>query len=53
MRIIRSYVVLDQRRAAEGGAGRGAEGFPPESDNGGHLLALAGELRITAEGSGQ
>ncbi|MBB3978636.1 cytochrome c-type biogenesis protein CcmH [Rhizobium azooxidifex] len=53
MRIIRSYVVLDQRRAAEEALAVALKSFPPESDNGRQLLALAGELRITAEGSGQ
>ncbi|MCV3738595.1 c-type cytochrome biogenesis protein CcmI [Rhizobium sp. TRM96647] len=53
MRIIRSYVVLDQRRAAEEALALALKSFPPESDNGRQLLALAGELRITAGGDGQ
>ncbi len=53
MRIIRSYVVLDQRQAAEAALATALKRFPPESDNGRQLLALAGELQITAEGSGQ
>ena len=53
MRIIRSYVVLDQRQAAEAALATALKRFPPESDNGRQLLTLAGELQITAEGSGQ
>lgn len=53
MRIIRSYVVLDQRRAAEEALALALKSFPPESDNGRQLLALAGELRIAAGGDGQ
>lgn len=53
MRIIRSYVVLDQRRAAEEALATALKSFPPESDNGRQLLALAGELQIAAEGIGQ
>lgn len=53
MRIIRSYVVLDQREAAEEALRTALKSFPPESENGKQLLALAGELQITAEGNGQ
>lgn len=53
MRLIRSYVVLDQREAAAKALGTALKRFPPESENGKQLLALAGELAIGAEGNGQ
>ena len=53
LRIIRSYVVLDQRPKAEAALRTALNTFPPESDNGRTLLALARDLSISAEGSGQ
>lgn len=53
MRIIRSYVVLDQRQKAEAALQTALKTFPADSDNGRQLLALARELSITAEGIGQ
>ncbi|MFD1327628.1 c-type cytochrome biogenesis protein CcmI [Mycoplana ramosa] len=53
MRLIRSYVVLDQREAAADALRTALKSFPPESENGKQLLALAGELAIGAEGNGQ
>ncbi|MBD9371540.1 c-type cytochrome biogenesis protein CcmI [Rhizobium sp. ARZ01] len=53
MRIIRSYMVLDQREAAEEALRTALKNFPPDSENGKRLLALAGELQITAEGNEQ
>jgi cytochrome c-type biogenesis protein CcmH len=53
MRIIRSYVVLDQRPKAEAALQTALKTFPAESDNGKQLLALARDLSISAEGSGQ
>src|SRR5690606_4715804 len=53
MRIIRSYVVLDQRPKAEAALQTALKTFPAASDNGKQLLALARDLSISAEGSGQ
>lgn len=53
MRIIRSYMVLDQRQAAEAALVEALKSFPPESENGRQLLALADQLQIKAEVSGQ
>ncbi|HVK92135.1 MAG TPA: tetratricopeptide repeat protein, partial [Mycoplana sp.] len=53
MRIIRSYVVLDQRKAAEEALSTALKRFPPQSENGKQLLALADELAISAEDDGQ
>ena len=53
MRIIRSYVVLDQRPKAAAALQTALKTFPAESDNGKQLLALARDLSISAEGSGQ
>ncbi|SOC40009.1 cytochrome c-type biogenesis protein CcmH [Rhizobium subbaraonis] len=53
MRIIRSYAVLDQRQAAEDALRTALKNFPPQSENGRQLLALADELAIKVEGSGQ
>jgi cytochrome c-type biogenesis protein CcmH len=52
-RIIRSYVVLDQRPKAEAALQTALKTFPADSDNGKQLLALARDLSISAEGSGQ
>lgn len=52
-RLIRSYVVLDQREAAAEALRTALKSFPPESEKGKQLLALAGELAIVAEGNGQ
>ncbi|GAA4182166.1 c-type cytochrome biogenesis protein CcmI [Shinella granuli] len=52
MRIIRSYVVLDQRPKAEAALQTALKTFPADSDNGKQLLALARDLSISAEGSG-
>jgi cytochrome c-type biogenesis protein CcmH len=51
-RIIRSYVVLDQRPKAEAALQTALKTFPADSDNGKQLLALARDLSISAEGSG-
>ena len=53
MRIIRSYVVLDQRPKAEAALMTALKTFPADSENGRQLLALARELSISVEGSGQ
>jgi cytochrome c-type biogenesis protein CcmH len=53
MRIIRSYVVLDQRPKAEAALQTALKTFPAGSENGKQLLALARDLSISAEGSGQ
>lgn len=53
MRIIRSYVVLDQRPKAETALQTALKTFPADSENGKQLLALARDLSISAEGSGQ
>lgn len=53
MRIIRSYVVLDQRQSAEEALRMALKSFPPESANGKQLLALADELAISAGSSQQ
>ena len=52
-RIIRSYVVLDQRPKAEAALQTALKTFPADSENGRELLALARDLSISAEGSGQ
>jgi cytochrome c-type biogenesis protein CcmH len=52
MRIIRSYVVLDQRPKAEAALKTALAMFPAESANGKALLALARELSIPAGGNG-
>ena len=52
MRIIRSYVVLDQRDKAAEALKAALKAFPADGDNGRQLLALAGELKIsTGEGA--
>jgi cytochrome c-type biogenesis protein CcmH len=53
MRIIRSYVVLDQRPKAEAALQTALKTFPVASENGKQLLALARDLSISAEGGGQ
>jgi len=53
MRIIRSYVVLDQRPKAEAALQTALKTFPADSDNGKQLLALARDLSIATEGGGQ
>ena len=53
MRIIRSYVVLDQRPKAEAALQTALKTFPAASENGKQLLALAKDLSISAEGGGQ
>ncbi|MEW9615991.1 c-type cytochrome biogenesis protein CcmI [Shinella sp. S4-D37] len=50
-RIIRSYVVLDQRPKAEAALQTALKTFPADSANGKQLLALARDLSISAEGS--
>ncbi|MGQ3211642.1 c-type cytochrome biogenesis protein CcmI [Shinella sp.] len=52
-RIIRSYVVLDQRSKAEAALQTALKTFPADSENGKQLLALARDLSISAEGGGQ
>ena len=53
MRLIRSHVVLDQRPKAEAALQTALKTFPADSENGKELLALARDLSISAEGSGQ
>ena len=53
MRIIRSYVVLDQRTAAEQALETALKQFPPQSENGKQLLALADELAISVKEGGK
>ena len=53
MRIIRSYVVLDQRPKAEAALQTALKTFPADGENGKQLLQLARDLSISAEGSGQ
>jgi cytochrome c-type biogenesis protein CcmH len=53
MRIIRSYVVLDQRPKAEAALQTALKIFPADGENGKQLLQLARDLSISAEGSGQ
>ncbi|MCF3642588.1 c-type cytochrome biogenesis protein CcmI [Rhizobium sp. TRM95111] len=53
MRIIRSHVVLDQRDKAAAALGTALKTFPPESENGRQLLALAAELAIPTGGKAQ
>lgn len=53
MRIIRSYVVLDQRPKAEAALQTALKTFPADGENGKQLLALARDLSISAEGGGQ
>lgn len=50
MRIIRSYVVLDQRPKAEAALQTALKTFPADSENGKQLLALARDLSISVEG---
>ncbi len=52
-RIIRSYVVLDQRPKAEAALQTALKIFPADGENGKQLLQLARDLSISAEGSGQ
>ncbi|MFC3075860.1 c-type cytochrome biogenesis protein CcmI [Shinella pollutisoli] len=52
MRIIRSYVVLDQRPKAEAALRTALKTFPADSDRGRQLTALARDLSISAEGGG-
>lgn len=53
LRLIRSYVVLDQRPKAEAALRTALKTFPADSDRGKELVALARDLSISAEGSGQ
>ncbi len=53
MRIIRSYVVLDQRPKAEAALKTALKTFPADSDNGKALVALARDLSIAVEDNGQ
>ena len=53
LRIIRSYVVLDQRPKAEAALKTALDTFPADSDKGRQLVALARDLSIALEGSGQ
>ena len=53
MRIIRSYVVLDQRPKAEAALRTALKTFPAGSESGEKLQALAKDLSISAEGGGQ
>lgn len=53
MRIIRSYVVLDQRPKAEAALQTALKTFPADSENGKRLLALARDLSIAVEGNTQ
>jgi len=53
MRVIRSYVVLNQKPKAQAALRTALKTFPADSENGKQLLALARDLSISAEGSGQ
>ena len=53
MRIIRSYVVLDQRPKAEAALQTALKTFPADSENGRQLVALARDLSISTGGGGQ
>ena len=53
MRIIRSYVVLNQRPKAQAALRTALKTFPADSENGRELLALARGLSISAEDGGQ
>jgi len=53
MRIIRSYVVLNQKPKAQAALQTALKTFPADSENGKQLLALARDLSISAEGGGQ
>ncbi|CAN7573434.1 c-type cytochrome biogenesis protein CcmI [Pararhizobium sp. LjRoot238] len=50
MRIIRSYSVLGQKEKAAEALKQGLSAFPAEGEQGKQLLALAGELGLTADG---
>jgi cytochrome c-type biogenesis protein CcmH len=50
MRIIRSYSVLGQKDKAAEALKQGLSAFPAEGEQGKQLLALAGELGLTADG---
>lgn len=50
MRLIRSYVVLDQRDMARSALQQGLKAFPATGDQGKQLLALGRELGIEADG---
>ncbi|MBW9064202.1 c-type cytochrome biogenesis protein CcmI [Rhizobium herbae] len=50
MRIIRSYSVLGQKDKAAEALKQGLSVFPAEGEQGKQLLALAGELGLTADG---
>ncbi|WEX87685.1 c-type cytochrome biogenesis protein CcmI [Sinorhizobium garamanticum] len=50
MRLIRSYVVLDQRDKARDALQQGLKAFPATGDPGKQLLALGRELGIDADG---
>lgn len=52
-RLIRSYVVLDQRPQAQAALRTALKRFPAESQNGRTLLALARDLSIPVEDVGQ
>jgi cytochrome c-type biogenesis protein CcmH len=48
VRLVRSYAMLKQPDKAADALARGLKAFPPETDQGKQLTALAGELGITA-----
>lgn len=53
MRLIRAYVVLDQRDKAEDALREGLQAFPAGGDEGKQLLALGRELGIDGGGAKQ
>ena len=50
---VHSYVVLNQKPKAQAALRTALKTFPADSENGKQLLALARDLSISAEGSGQ
>lgn len=48
MRLVRSYAMLKQPDKAADALARGLKAFPPETDQGKQLMALADELKIKA-----
>lgn len=53
MRLVRSYVVLDQRDRAKDALHDGLRAFPATGEQGKQLLALARELGIDAGGEAE
>jgi cytochrome c-type biogenesis protein CcmH len=51
MRLVRAYVVLDQRDKAEDALSEGLQAFPASVDEGKRLLALGRELGLDGGGA--